>query len=173
MCTCGRSGRRSIALSAALPSRPFAERANAFEMTGWTRLPIRVRLTLTFAVGLALSLAALGAFVYVRTGAALLAAEDAGLSSRAEVVAAGVRAGGPALTRIEANLIERDESFAQIADSTGRILESSPNVSGGRLLPAAVIASTDQPTFFDRVVPGIDNTSRVLLVPVEASRGRF
>ena len=104
-------------------------------MTGWTRLPIRVRLTLTFAVGLALSLAALGAFVYVRTGAALLAAEDAGLSSRAEVVAAGVRAGGPALTRIEANLIERDESFAQIADSTGRILESSPNVSGGRLLP--------------------------------------
>jgi two-component system OmpR family sensor kinase len=142
-------------------------------MTGWTRLPIRARLTITFAVGLALSLAALGAFVYVRTGAALLASEDAGLSSRAEVVAADVRAGGPALTHIEANLIERDESFAQIADSTGRILESSPNVSGGRLVPAAIIRSTARPMFVDRVVPGIDNTSRVLLVPVQASRGRF
>src|SRR5207245_4583509 len=135
-CTCGRSGRRSIVPSAALPSRPFAGRATAFEMTGWTRLPIRFRLTVTFAVGLALSLAALGAFVYLRTGASLLAAEDAGLSSRAELVAADVRTGGPALTHIEANLIEPDESFAQIADPSRRIIESSPNVSGGSLLPA-------------------------------------
>ena len=55
--------------------------ATACEMTGWTRLPIRVRLTAAFAVGLALSLAALGAFVYLRTGASLLAAEDAGMPS--------------------------------------------------------------------------------------------
>src|SRR5947207_14249582 len=113
MCTCGRSGRRSIGPSAAFPSRPFAERAIAFEMTGWTRLPIRVRLTVAFAVGLALSLAALSAFVYVRTGNALLAAQDAGLRSRAEVLAAAERAGDRSLANVGATLIESDEAFAQ------------------------------------------------------------
>lgn len=142
-------------------------------MTGWTRLPIRLRLTVAFAVGLVFSLAALGSFVYVRTGSVLLAAEDAGLKSRAEVLAAGVRAGNPPLAAVETTLIEGDESFAQIADSSGRILDSSPNVSTGSLLPAVVIRSTARPTLFDRAVPGIDNTSRVLLVPVDTSRGRF
>jgi signal transduction histidine kinase len=142
-------------------------------MTGWTRLPIRVRLTVAFAVGLALSLAVLGSFVYVRTGSVLLAAEDAGLKYRAEVIAADVRAGNPSLAAVEATLIEGDESFAQIADSSGDILDSSPNVSAGGLLPAVVIRSTGRPTFFNRRVPGIDNTSRLLLVPVDTARGRF
>jgi two-component system, OmpR family, sensor kinase len=140
-------------------------------MTGWTRLPIRLRLTVAFAVGLALSLAALGSFVYVRTGSVLLAAEDAGLRSRAEVLAANVRAANPPLAAVETTLIEGDESFAQIADSSGRILDSSPNVSTEALLPAATIRSTALPMFFDRAVPGIDNTSRLLLVPVDTSRG--
>jgi signal transduction histidine kinase len=141
-------------------------------MTGWTRLPIRVRLTVAFAVGLALSLAALGAFVYMRTGSVLLAAEDAGLRSRAEVIAADVRAGSYPLAKVEATLIEGDEWFAQITDSSGRVLDSSPNIASESLLPPAVISSAGRPTLFDRTVPGIGDTSRVLLAPVDTSRGR-
>ena len=37
-----------------------------------SRLPIRVRLTLPFAVGMAVVLAAAGFFIYVRVGGALL-----------------------------------------------------------------------------------------------------
>jgi signal transduction histidine kinase len=141
-------------------------------MTGWTRLPIRVRLTVAFAAALALSLAALGAFVYVRTGSALLAAEDAGLRSRAEVIAAGERAGGRPLADVEVTLIESDEAFAQIADSSGGVVESSPNIATIALLPPAVVRAAGGPALFDRRVPGIDDTSRVLLVPVDTSRGR-
>jgi signal transduction histidine kinase len=141
-------------------------------MTGWTRLPIRVRLTVAFAVGLVLSLAALGGFVYLRTGGALLAAEDAGLRSRAEVISADVRAGSSPLAKVEATLIEGDESFAQITDSSGRVLDSSPNIASQSLLPPTIIGSSARATLFDRRVPGIDDTTRVLLVPVDTSRGR-
>jgi two-component system, OmpR family, sensor kinase len=142
-------------------------------MTAWTRLPIRVRLTAAFAGALAITLAAFGAFVYARTGSVLLATVDAGLRSRAEVVAADVRAGKPPLAKVEASLIEPDESFAQITDASGRILDSSPNIASQRLLPPSVVRSSTAPTFFDRTVPGIDDTSRVLVVPVHGSQGHM
>src|SRR5262249_14822740 len=111
-------------------------------------------------------------FVYIRMGSVLLASEDAGLRSRAEVIAADVRAGNPPRAGVAPSLIEADEAFAQVADSSGSVLESSRNVASTALLPPAVIRSTVPPTFFDRAVPGIDNTSRVLLVPVQAPGGR-
>ena len=94
-------------------------------MTRWTRLPIRVRLTLMFAIGMAAVLGAVGAFVYVKTGADLLAANDAGLRSRAEVIAAGIRAHGPSVADVGTSLIEPDEAFAQVADASGTIRQSS------------------------------------------------
>ena len=48
-------------------------------MRRWTRLPLRIRLTLLFAAGMAVVLGAVGGFVYVRTAEDLLAANDAGL----------------------------------------------------------------------------------------------
>jgi two-component system OmpR family sensor kinase len=138
-----------------------------------TRLPIRVRLTLQFAIGAAAVLTAIGAFVYVRTGADLLAATDAGLRSRADVIVADVRASGPSVASVTATLIEPDEAFAQVADGrTGSILQSSPIVEGQPLLPAPVIRSLARPQLFDRRLQGIDDITRVLAVPVEeASAG--
>ena len=69
-----------------------------------TRLPIRLRVTLAFAAGLGVVVVAFGAFVYGRTGAVLLAQIDAGLRSRAEVVAADVQSRGPTLADIEPSL---------------------------------------------------------------------
>jgi signal transduction histidine kinase len=138
----------------------------AFAMTALTRLPIRVRLTVAFAAGMAVVLAGIGVFVYVRMGATLLETTDAGLLSRAEVLVANVRASGLQLPGIGASLIASDEAFAQIADSSGRIVQSSPIVAGSALLPPAAIVSLQGHAFFDRHIPRIDNVTRVLAVPV-------
>jgi two-component system OmpR family sensor kinase len=141
-------------------------------MRRWTKLPIRVRLTLMFATGMAAVLGAAGVFVYVRTGADLLDANDAGLRSRAEVLAAGIRANGPSVADVRSTLIEPDEAFAQVADASGAIEQSSPIVSDTPLLPAATIRSLSHPQLFDRRIAGIDNVTRVLAVPVQTDQGR-
>jgi len=142
-------------------------------MTVWTRLPIRHRLTLAFAAGLVLVVAGLSAFVYVRTGADLLATADAGLRSRAELLVANVEDREPALVDIQPRLIEGDEVFAQIADSAGRVVQSTSSISRDVLLPAPVIAPVSKAGFYDRTIVGIDNVARILAVPVTTSRGRF
>jgi signal transduction histidine kinase len=57
------------------------------------RLPIRVRLTLAFAVAMAAVLTAMGAFVYVRVGNALLASVDQSLTAQARETVGHVRDG--------------------------------------------------------------------------------
>src|SRR4051794_19441065 len=135
-------------------------------MTRWTRLPTRVRVTLVFTLGTAAVLLAVGAFVYRSTGDDLLAAVDAGLLSRAELIAQDVRTNGPTVADTGSRLIEADEAFAQVADASGGIVESSPIVAGKPLLGAPTLRAIGRPTFFDRSVPGIDNTTRVIAVPV-------
>jgi two-component system OmpR family sensor kinase len=125
-----------------------------------------------FAAGMAAVLGAAGVFVYVRTGADLLDANDAGLRSRAEMLAAAIRAHGPSVADVGSTLIEPDEAFAQVAGASGGIEESSPIVSGTPLLPAATIRSLSGPELFDRRIAGIDDVTRVLAVPVATGGGR-
>jgi len=113
-----------------------------------------------------------GYFAYGRMAATLLAATDAGLRSRAEILAADVRAHGPSLANVGSELIERDEAFEQVADASGRIVQSSSIVAGASLLPPATIRSLPAPQLFDLRIPGIDNVTRALAVPVETSDGR-
>jgi hypothetical protein len=65
-------------------------------MRRWTTLPLRQRLTLVFAVGTAVTLAAFGVFVYLRTAADLLDTVEAGLRSRAAILVVDARKSGPA-----------------------------------------------------------------------------
>jgi signal transduction histidine kinase len=85
-------------------------------------LPIRVRLTLPFALAMALVLAALGAFVYVRVGSTLLASVDQGL--RGQATEAGTRFGD------KESLLDRDAldntAIAEVLAPSGAVLESSP-----------------------------------------------
>lgn len=141
-------------------------------MRRWTRLPLRLRLALVFAAGTTLVLVAVGVFVYQRSAADLLDTVDAGLRSRAEILVADVRAQGPELADVGSNLIESDEAFAQIADAGGAVVQSSEIVRGTSLLSSDVLSSLKSPTLFDRTVPGIDNTTRVLAVPVLTATGR-
>ncbi len=129
-------------------------------------VPLKLRITLAFTAAMAVVVVALSIFAYVRMGADLLDEVDKGLESRGEVVAAQIRTGGPDLPSMSPTLIESDEAFAQIADSQGRILHSSDVVARARLLDGGTIRSITRPAFFDRRIPGIDNVTRVLALPV-------
>jgi two-component system, OmpR family, sensor kinase len=140
-------------------------------MKRWRRMPLRTRLTVAFAAGTTVVLGSVGFFAYVRMAASLLDTTDAGLRSRAEILAADVRARGPSLANVGSELIELDEAFVQVADASGRIVQSSSIVAGTPLLPPATIRSLPAPQFFDRSIPTIDNVTRVLAVPIETSDG--
>ncbi len=133
--------------------------------------PIRARLTASFVIGLAVVLLGFGSFVYVRTSDNLLTQVDAGIRSRAQVIAAGVGQEGPTLAPTGSDLLERDEAFAQITDAEGRVLESSAIVAGKPLVPADDVAALTAPATFDERVPGIDNVTRVIAVPVDGPGG--
>jgi hypothetical protein len=85
------------------------------------RLPIRVRLTLGFAVAMAVVLAGMGLLVYVRVGGALLSSVDQTLRSQA--VEAASRA------HEEQSLVDPDATggatLAQLLDARGRTVRSS------------------------------------------------
>jgi two-component system, OmpR family, sensor kinase len=76
-----------------------------------SRLPIRARLTLAFAVAMAVVLAATGSLVYVGLRSALDEAIDDSLQSRVEDLAAG-----------ESPQASSDESRSQLIDRSGRVV---------------------------------------------------
>jgi two-component system, OmpR family, sensor kinase len=137
------------------------------------RVPLRLRLTLAFAVAMAVVLSALGTFLYVRLGAELLRSIDMGLRPRAEVIAAGLgQNGGDGFTEPANDLIDPDEAFAQVLDpaSSTAIVDSSPGVAGNSLVPVTQLRTIHEPTFLSRREPGLDDAARLLVVPVG---GRF
>ena len=140
-------------------------------MTPKIRISIKFWVTAAFSVSVACVIAGLSVFVYLRTGADLLRTIDAGLRSRAEVLAASVQHGDP-VGPVKPTLIESDEVFAQVTNPTGRIVRSSPVLAGHRLVPPSQARSAARARLVDRKIPEIDNVARVLLVPVQTSRGR-
>lgn len=87
-----------------------------------SRLPIRIRLTLPFALAMAVVLTALGAFVYVRVGSTLLHSTDQDLLAQATEATLRLGNGRP--------LLDRDApgaaSFAEILDAKGAVVASDP-----------------------------------------------
>ncbi len=142
-------------------------------MTRWAPLPIRYRLSITFGASAAVVVAGLSIFVYAQTGSSLLATVDASLTSRADLLAPGVRDDGPAQVGVEPTLIEDTKVFAQVDDASGRVLRSTSTIARSRLLSPPEAQSLHRATFYDRTVPGIGNVSRVLAVPVPTRYGRL
>ena len=95
------------------------------------RLPIRLRLTLAFALVVAVVLAGMGTFVYQRVGDSLLESVDATLNSQADEAALDVRRGD-----VRDLDVTGGTTLAQVVDSRGRVLHSVPR-GLGRLLPIA------------------------------------
>ena len=77
---------------------------------------------------MAVVLAAVGLFLYLRLEAAARRVDRHGLRSRASEIAALARRSGGRLPGTRPNpLVEQDESFAQILERGGSIVDSTPS----------------------------------------------
>jgi two-component system OmpR family sensor kinase len=89
------------------------------------RLPIRIRLTLGFALAMALVLAATGAFLYFRLQSSLDDAISESLEQRSQEVETKLGRG----ESIDDLPVPPDEGFAQVFAPDGRLLDSTSNVA--------------------------------------------
>ena len=118
-----------------------------------SRVPIRVRLTAAFALAMAVVLAAAGLFVYLRLE------EDLDESVRATLES---RAAAPR---------EADEGFVQRVGEDGTVAYTEGGATGPVLTPTELRQAAREEIEFDREVPGIEGTARVLAGPAGAEGG--
>src|SRR3954464_11759661 len=134
-----------------------------------TRLPVRVRMAAAFAVAMAVVLAATGLYVYTRVGDDLNQALDQDLRLRGQDLSVVV-AHRAAPLRVESGgrLIERGESFAQLLDAHGQVVDATRPVGRQPLVDAAELRrALRSATFVDRPsVPGLDEPARLLALSV-------
>jgi signal transduction histidine kinase len=130
------------------------------------RLPLRVRLTLLFALAAAVVLMGAGWLVYARVASDLSASLDQQLRGRAQDLSALVRRGG-SLRSTAGTLVEQGESFAELMSTDGRVLDATDPIDRPLLSAAELARARREPVFVDRSsVPGLDEPARMLAVPV-------
>jgi two-component system, OmpR family, sensor kinase len=113
-----------------------------------SRIPVRLRLTVAFAVAMVAVLVAAAAFVYQRLEADLDETIDEALVLRADSGAAAAPA-------------EAEEGFVQVYASDGRLLESSGGARGPVLDAAEVDRGARAAFFAEREVEGVAATTRM------------
>ena len=86
------------------------------------RVPIRLRLTLPFAAAMALVLAGMGLFVYLRVGSALLTSVDNNLRAQIEEMSGHVEHGTTLVDRDAAGTL----AVGEVVSRDGRVLRSTP-----------------------------------------------
>ena len=137
------------------------------------RLPIRLRLTLVFALVMAVVLLLAGWLVYARLSTNLNNALDEQLRSRGQDVSALVRREG-SLRSTHGTLIERGETFAELLNMSGSVVDSTSPVGRKALLPPELARALRGPVFINRSsVPGLDEPARMLALPVQRGQSRL
>jgi heavy metal sensor kinase len=126
---------------------------------------------------MALVLAGLGTFLYLRLDRALNRTVNQGLRASADNVAllvqqadSGLGASAPG-----GSLAEAGESFAQVIDARGEILDATPVVAGERLLSEEDLERARRQSLFleQTALPGDDEPIRLLATPVEAQEQKL
>ncbi len=138
------------------------------------RLPIRTRVTLAFVAVMAIVMAALGVFIYLRQENELGRSTDQGLRSRAADISTLVRAADSGLAASgRSPLTDRGESVAQILDTSGAVVDAAPALRRRAVLSSADVRRAGRKTILlDRTgVPTSQGTTRLLATPVRV-RGR-
>jgi two-component system OmpR family sensor kinase len=131
-----------------------------------SRVPIRVRLALVFAVAMAVVLAGAGWFAYSRVSSDLSQALDQDLRGRAQDLSALVAHGG-SVRATRGSLIENGESFAEVVAGDGSVLDATQPIAGNLLTGRELGAARREPVFTNRAsVPGLDEPARLLALPV-------
>jgi heavy metal sensor kinase len=114
-------------------------------------------------------LAGSGWFLYARTASHLERALNRELELRSQDLAALVKQPQATLaSRSKTRFVEHGESYAQLVDRNGRVLDATRPLGGAALLrPAELQAAFRSPVFANRRrVPGLDEPSRFLGTPV-------
>jgi two-component system, OmpR family, sensor kinase len=135
------------------------------------QVPVRLRLTLAFAVVMAALLSATGLFLYLRLGSALDRTIDQSLRSRADDVAALVGQDDAGLWEGGGNrLADQRERFAQVLESSGTVADATPELGDRPLLTGEQLARASRTTtWVERAtIPGSDDPIRLLATPVQA-----
>ena len=121
--------------------RPFGTdtietvRGVGYRLRRMSRIPIRIRLTLAFVLALGVVMAALGWIVYSRFEDSLNDNTDRALRSRATDIAALIERSGPRIPGARGErFIESEESFTQILDDEGTIVDATSRASSRALL---------------------------------------
>jgi len=134
-----------------------------------SRIPIRVRLALVFALAMAIVLAGAGWFAYSRVNVDLSRALDQDLRGRGQDLSALVAHGGT-VQSTKGSLIENGESFAEVVDAQGRVLDATRPIAHNLLTQSELDSGLRGPLFTNRPsVPGLDEPARLLALP--ATRG--
>jgi heavy metal sensor kinase len=134
-----------------------------------SRWPIRIRVTAAFALAMAAVLAATGWFLYARLGSHLDTALNTELHVRADDLAALVQQPNASLRSDgRARLVEPGESYAQLLDGNGNVIDATSRLGERAVIDTGTLSSAGlAPTFTDLPsVPGLDEPSRALAVPV-------
>lgn len=133
-----------------------------------TGIPIRLRMAAVLATAMALVLAASGWFLYARLSSHLARQLEQELQVRAQDLGALVHSGGSLSADAGGRLIERGESYAQLTDG-GRVVDATTPLRGHLLLrPGQRRAAARSPLYATLgPVPGLNEPSRVLAMPVE------
>jgi heavy metal sensor kinase len=138
-----------------------------------SRLPIRAKVTLVFAVVMAVVLATTSLVVFVEFRSDLDHAFKDSLRARAGDIAALVhQAGAGSDSSRRSPLIEDGDNLAQIIDARdGKVLDSPPHLRGASLLPGERLRRARSKTvFFERHDPRKPATRlRVFALPVRAA----
>jgi signal transduction histidine kinase len=128
---------------------------------GVRRLPIRVKLTLGFVGVMAVLLAAIGVFVYVRFVSGLDAGIDQTLRSRANQITSLLESPRRVPVR-QLPLGDSTQNFAQILTSHGRVLNASAGLDRPLLEPSELAQATRGSLLLER-----HERTRLFALPVD------
>jgi two-component system OmpR family sensor kinase len=119
---------------------------------------------------MALVLGATGLFLYLRFSADLDSAINDGLRSRAADVVALSKEADSGLSEGRHGFGASTESFAEIVDARGRVLDSAPQVGGHLLLSRSELRTARHQTIFLNrgPLPGLHDQSRLMATPARA-----
>jgi two-component system, OmpR family, sensor kinase len=126
------------------------------------RIPIRLRVTLSFAAGMAVVLAALSMFVFLRTADDLLSVVDLDLQGRAQAIVDAMPDPG-IVPSAPGRLVDTDEAFAQVVAPDGTVLASSLR-SARSVVPRRALDPLLVPEFITRRLPMFDDAARLFVV---------
>jgi heavy metal sensor kinase len=136
-------------------------------------LPIRVRLTLVFAVVMTVVLAALGAFLYLRLGSTLDERVNERLQARSDALVSAAVGGS---TRVEdLRFVGDEDGLAQVIDSDGSITATYGYPASQLLTDDELGRARGGRIVIERIVEGDDGDlapARLVAEPVAGESGR-